>query len=57
VPVLARAAAAAGVDGFFFEVHPAPARAMSDAANSLKLEAFESLARKLVLIDKIAKGR
>ena len=57
VPVLARAAAGAGVDGFFLEVHPDPARAMSDASNSLKLDAFEALARTLHQIDKAAKGR
>jgi 2-dehydro-3-deoxyphosphooctonate aldolase (KDO 8-P synthase) len=57
VPVLARAAAGAGVDGFFFEVHPYPDRAKSDAANSLPLGAFEGLARILVDIDRAAKAR
>ena len=33
IPVLARAAVAAGVDGLFVEVHDAPAKALSDGAN------------------------
>jgi 2-dehydro-3-deoxyphosphooctonate aldolase (KDO 8-P synthase) len=36
-PVLARAAVAAGCDGVFFEAHPNPDRALSDAANQLPL--------------------
>ncbi|MEM7164970.1 MAG: 3-deoxy-8-phosphooctulonate synthase [Planctomycetota bacterium] len=38
IPVLARAAAAAGADGFFFEVHPSPADALCDGPNSLPLD-------------------
>ena len=37
VPALARAAAAVGVDGFFFEVHPEPERALCDGPNCLRL--------------------
>jgi 2-dehydro-3-deoxyphosphooctonate aldolase (KDO 8-P synthase) len=44
---LARAAAAAGVDGFFVEVHPDPARALSDAATQLTLEEFDTLVGQL----------
>jgi 2-dehydro-3-deoxyphosphooctonate aldolase (KDO 8-P synthase) len=35
---LMRAAVASGVDGLFFECHPDPARALSDAATQLPLE-------------------
>lgn len=38
VPLLARAAAAAGVDGFFYETHLNPSKALSDGANMLSLE-------------------
>jgi 2-dehydro-3-deoxyphosphooctonate aldolase (KDO 8-P synthase) len=36
-PFLARAAAAAGVDGFFIETHPHPAKALSDGPNMIPL--------------------
>jgi 2-dehydro-3-deoxyphosphooctonate aldolase (KDO 8-P synthase) len=42
-PHLARAAAAAGVDGFFIEVHPDPPNAMSDAATQLSIDEFDRL--------------
>ena len=42
IPTLARAAAAAGIDGLFFETHPDPANAMSDAATQLPLSEAES---------------
>jgi 2-dehydro-3-deoxyphosphooctonate aldolase (KDO 8-P synthase) len=38
IPVLTRAAVAAGVDGVFLEVHEDPARAKSDGANALRLD-------------------
>lgn len=38
---LAKAAAAVGVRGFFFEVHPNPEKALSDGANSLYLNKFK----------------
>ena len=38
IPHLARAGAAVGVDGFFFEVHDNPAKALSDGANALEPE-------------------
>jgi len=43
VPVLARAAAAAGIDGLFLEVALDPAKAKSDAANSLPIDALRPL--------------
>ena len=43
VPYLMRAAAAVGVDGMFVEVHPAPDKAISDAANQLKLSELRSI--------------
>jgi 2-dehydro-3-deoxyphosphooctonate aldolase (KDO 8-P synthase) len=42
-PVLARAAAAAGCDGLFLEVHPDPPRARSDASTSLTFAACEAI--------------
>jgi 2-dehydro-3-deoxyphosphooctonate aldolase (KDO 8-P synthase) len=43
IPHLARAGAAIGVDGFFFEVHDNPAEALSDGPNSLDLKTFPRL--------------
>jgi 2-dehydro-3-deoxyphosphooctonate aldolase (KDO 8-P synthase) len=43
VPTLARAAAAAGVDGFFFETHFDPSIALSDGPNMIKLQDLERL--------------
>jgi len=42
-PYLARAAAGAGVDGFFVEVHPDPGHALSDATTQLGVEEFDAL--------------
>ncbi|MBN1418834.1 MAG: 3-deoxy-8-phosphooctulonate synthase [Planctomycetes bacterium] len=55
VPVVARAAAGAGCDGFFFEVHPDPERALCDGPSSLPLGDLEALARDLVAIDRISR--
>jgi len=52
---LARAAVGAGVDGIFLEVHPNPGQALSDGANSLKLEALSPLLKQLKAIDRIVK--
>lgn len=41
-PFLARAAAAAGVDGFFIETHPVPEKALSDGPNMIPLKEMES---------------
>jgi len=43
VPVLARAAAAAGADAFFLETHPSPDKALSDAASQVPLDEVEEL--------------
>ena len=43
VPVLARAAVAAGVSGVFMETHPDPARALSDGPNAWPLDRMRSL--------------
>jgi 2-dehydro-3-deoxyphosphooctonate aldolase (KDO 8-P synthase) len=40
---LARAAAAVGVDGLFFEIHPEPDKALCDADNCISLDTFERL--------------
>jgi len=50
VPVLARAAVAAGCDGVFLEVHPDPDRAKSDAATQLALRDAPALLESLVRI-------
>ncbi|MGD8377106.1 MAG: 3-deoxy-8-phosphooctulonate synthase [Acidobacteriota bacterium] len=54
VPLLARAAVAAGVDGVFFEVHEDPDRALSDGPNSMPLDAMPGLLRTLLEIDAAA---
>ena len=56
VPLLARAAVAAGVSGVFMETHPDPANALSDGPNALPLDRFEGLARQLLAIDEITKS-
>jgi 2-dehydro-3-deoxyphosphooctonate aldolase (KDO 8-P synthase) len=48
VPHLARAARAVGADGYFFEIHPNPAKALSDGPNMLTLPDFENLAKELI---------
>ena len=57
IPVLARAAVAAGIDGIFIEVHQDPDSAPSDAASMLKLEDLENLLITLNQIDKITNPR
>ncbi|MFM2302320.1 MAG: hypothetical protein RLZZ84_2056, partial [Pseudomonadota bacterium] len=56
VPLLARAAVAAGVAGLFMETHPDPANAMSDGPNALPLADFEPLVAQLQAIDALVKG-
>jgi len=48
IPVLARAAVAAGADGLFIEVHDDPNQARSDKDNSLSINDLESLCRGLL---------
>ena len=50
IPLLARAAVAAGVDGVFMEVHDNPAQAKSDGANALPLSELEGVLTQLLAI-------
>ncbi|WP_263410777.1 3-deoxy-8-phosphooctulonate synthase [Terriglobus tenax] len=50
IPVLARAAVAAGVDGIFLEVHDDPAHAKSDGANALHLNHLKAVLEKLLAV-------
>lgn len=54
IPLLARAAVAAGVDGIFLEVHDDPAHAKSDGANALDLNLLKPLLETLLAIQKAA---
>lgn len=56
VPLLARAAVAAGVAGVFMETHPDPDTALSDGPNALPLDQFEALWTRLLAIDSVVKG-
>jgi 2-dehydro-3-deoxyphosphooctonate aldolase (KDO 8-P synthase) len=55
VPVLARAAVAAGVSGLFMETHPDPEAALSDGPNSWPLDRMATLLETLVAIDRTVK--
>jgi 2-dehydro-3-deoxyphosphooctonate aldolase (KDO 8-P synthase) len=57
VPVLARAAVAAGLSGVFMETHPNPAQALSDGPNAWPLDKMESLLSMLQRIDEVVKSR
>ncbi len=57
VPLLARCAAAAGVDAVFIETHPNPAKALSDGPNMIPLNKLEALLKDLKVIDQVVKGR
>jgi len=54
IPLLAKAAVAAGVDGIFMETHPRPEKALSDGGNSLRLGELEGLLREIM---KVASSR
>jgi 2-dehydro-3-deoxyphosphooctonate aldolase (KDO 8-P synthase) len=56
VPVLARAAVAAGISGLFMETHPDPDQALSDGPNAWPLDRIESLLKTLISIDNIVKS-
>lgn len=56
VPVLARAAVAAGISGLFMETHPDPERALSDGPNAWPLDRMESLLKTLIAIDNVVKS-
>ncbi|MCL4315377.1 MAG: 3-deoxy-8-phosphooctulonate synthase [Gammaproteobacteria bacterium] len=55
VPVLARAAVAAGVAGLFMETHPAPEKALSDGPNAWPLDRMEELLATLKELDAVVK--
>ncbi|MBK8017858.1 MAG: 3-deoxy-8-phosphooctulonate synthase [Betaproteobacteria bacterium] len=55
VPVLARAAVAAGVAGVFMETHPDPAKALSDGPNAWPLEHMAGLLETLKQLDELVK--
>jgi 2-dehydro-3-deoxyphosphooctonate aldolase (KDO 8-P synthase) len=55
IPVLSRAAVAAGVAGLFMETHPNPAQAMSDGPNAVPLGRMKELLTTLVEIDRVVK--
>jgi 2-dehydro-3-deoxyphosphooctonate aldolase (KDO 8-P synthase) len=57
VPVLARAAVAAGVAGIFMETHPNPAKALSDGPNAWPLDRMASLLTTLVEVDLAVKKK
>ena len=55
IPVLARAATAAGVAGLFMETHPKPEEALSDGPNAMPLQHLGALLKTLVDIDRSVK--
>src|SRR5215469_7037486 len=55
IPVLARAAVAAGVAGLFMETHPRPEEALSDGPNAWPLARMEPLLTTLVELDRVVK--
>jgi 2-dehydro-3-deoxyphosphooctonate aldolase (KDO 8-P synthase) len=57
VPVLARAAIAAGVSGVFMETHPDPSKALSDGPNAWPLPMMKELLYVLKEIDALVKQR
>jgi 2-dehydro-3-deoxyphosphooctonate aldolase (KDO 8-P synthase) len=56
VPVLARAAAAVGIDALFMEVHDNPAEALSDGPNMVPLGELEALLCQVLAVDRAARG-
>ncbi len=56
VPVLARAAVAAGISGLFMETHPKPEEALSDGPNSWPLHRMKELLETLITIDQAVKA-
>ena len=57
VPVLARAAVAAGISGLFMETHPDPAKALSDGPNAWPLYRMQELLEVLLTIDRAVKAQ
>ena len=56
VPVLARAAVAAGISGIFMETHPDPSQALSDGPNMWPLGRMAALLETLVALDQVVKS-
>jgi len=56
IPLLCRAAVAAGADGIFMEVHPQPDQALSDAANSWPLAELERLLNNIMKVREALSG-
>ena len=54
-PYIAKAAAAVGVDGFFFETHPDPDKALSDGPNMIRLSEFKGLLQEVMQIVNLKK--
>ena len=54
VPYLMRAALAVGIDGLFLEVHPDPDKAISDAANQVRLSNIRAILQQAVRTDELA---
>ena len=57
VPVLARAAVAAGISGLFMETHPDPENALSDGPKSWPLDKMPALLETLAELDRLVKDR
>jgi len=55
VPVLARAAVAAGISGLFMETHPNPSQALSDGPNAFPLGHLKALLKTLMVLDATVK--
>jgi len=55
IPVLARAAVAAGIDGVFLEVHDNPAEAKSDGANALHLNKLKGVLETLLAVHSVVR--
>ena len=55
VPVLARAAVAAGISGLFMETHPHPSKALSDGPNAFPLKHLKALLQTLQALDETIK--
>lgn len=53
VPHLIRAAVAVGIDGLFLEVHPQPEKAISDAANQVRLSDAEAILKQALAIEQV----
>ena len=53
VPHLIRSAVAVGIDGLFLEVHPQPEKAISDAANQLRLNDVEQILKQVLAIEQV----